>query len=113
MLEVTRLDPSLALDPATEHEGHRQYPLERVALASTSPADVRFARRDPDVVINDGADGLGRNPGTVVLDDDTRRFFGFAGPDRDLNYWRDVSLLAGVDAVVDQLFDDDARPLVG
>ena len=36
-----------------------------------------------------------------------------AGRDRDLDDRRDLGFLASVDAVIDQLFDDDARPLVG
>ena len=40
-------------------------------------------------------------------------FAALAGRDRDLDDRRDFGFLAGVDAVVDQLLDDDARPLVG
>ena len=58
---------------AAEHVGHRQDGLQRVALAATSRADVGFARRDANVVVDDAGDGLGRNAGTVVLDDDARR----------------------------------------
>ena len=56
---------------------------------------------------------VGRNAGTVVLDDDARRLPALAGRDRDLDDRRDLGFLAGVDRVVDQLLDDDARPLVG
>ena len=73
MLDAARLDPGLALALAAEHVGHRQDGLQRIALASTRRADVRLARRNSDVVVDDAGDGLGRNAGTVVLDDDARR----------------------------------------
>ena len=53
---------------AAEHVGHRQDSLQSVALASSGRADVGFARRNPDVVVDDAGDGFGRNAGTIVLD---------------------------------------------
>ena len=57
-----------------------------------------------------------RNAGAVVLDDDARWLFFVAfsspgGRNGDIDDRRDPGFLTGVDAVIDQFFDDDPQPI--
>ena len=75
--------------------------------------DVGFARGDANVIVDNAGDRVRRNAGAVVLDADARRHSRLAGRDGDLDDRRDLGILAGVNAVIDQLLGDDAQPLIG
>ena len=108
MRVAIRIDAD-APDISGEAERHGADRFQRVALRAPGRAAVRLARRCPDRVIEHGADGFRRQAGAVVADRD------LAGRGRylDHDFRRDAGLLAGVDRVVDQLLQDDERPVIG
>ena len=101
------LDHRLA-GAAVEHERHRDDRLQRVALRAAGRRHVGFPRRHSDRVVEEAVDGLGRDAGAVVFDDDLAGLARYRN--RDLR--RDAGLLGTVDPVVDQLLDDDERPVL-
>ena len=97
---------SISISPrlAVKDERHGDDGLERVALRAARRGDVGLAAADPDGEVEDVLDGLRRDAGAVVRHRDSGLV------DRDGDRRRDAGLLAGVDAVVDQLLKDDERP---
>ena len=98
------------LDPAAlavEDERHRHQRLQRVALRAAVGRDVRLAGTDADAEVENVLDHLRRQPGAVVGDGDPV----LVDADGDLR--RGPGFLAGVEPVVDQLLEDDERPVLG
>src|SRR5262249_38735511 len=99
MRDAVRLNDSVAYrilaTVLIEHVGHRQDGLERVALSTARRRNISLPRRYPDVVVEHSFDGLRRNAGAVVLDDDVSVLHG----NRDDR--RYLGLLAGVESVID------------
>jgi hypothetical protein len=97
------------LDPAglaVENERHRHQRIQCVALGTAVGRDIGFAGTDADAEIENILDHLRRQAGAVVADSDP--VFIDADGDRGC----DPCLLAGVERVVDQLLEDDERPVV-
>jgi hypothetical protein len=92
---------------AVQHERHREDCRQRIALLPSRWTDIESAGGCAPCQINNAGDGLGLDAGPVVGDDDLAAL----GRDDDLDHRRDAELLGNVDAVVDQLFDDDKRPV--
>ena len=92
---------------AVQGERHGQDGLQRVALGAAVRRHIRLAARDPAREVEDVGDGLRpgcrgrcRPPGSC------------RGSTVHLDLRRDAGLLAGVERVVDQLLEDDQRPVV-
>src|SRR3982751_5828064 len=75
-------------------------------MRAAGRADVGLAAGDPDREGEDVGDHVGGDARAVVGDPDR------AVADIDLDTRGDAGLLAGVEAVVDQLLDGDLRPLL-
>jgi hypothetical protein len=93
-------------DIAVECERHRDDRLWGIALRTSGRADVGSSGRDPDGVHNI-VDSLRRDAGAVVGDDDLATLN--RNLDRDRR--RDVMFLGDVRRVIDELFEDDQRPV--
>jgi hypothetical protein len=92
---------------AVQDEWHRHQRLDGVTLRAAAGRDVGFTRTDTDAEIEDVADDVGRQAGAVVGDGDSR----LVDTDGDLRHG--AGFLAGVERVVDQLLQDDQRPVTG
>jgi hypothetical protein len=90
-----------------ERERHGENGLERIALAAAVRRDVGLSARRPGAEVEDGRDGLGWNAGPIVAHADLAPRY------RDADRRRDGCLLAGIERIVDQFFDDHHRPRVG
>ena len=107
MRGAASLDDGLGRFLAVERKAHRQQRLQRIALSTASRRYIGLARAYPDCIIEHVDDGLRRDPRTVVGNGDRV----LLGRDADRDLGRDVLLLANVDRVVSQLFQDDQRPV--
>jgi hypothetical protein len=91
---------------AIEDVAHREDGLERIALRAPGRRDISFAAGNADGVVEDRCDRLGLDARAVILDLNRSRFNG------DRNLGGDLGFLASVEGVIDQLFENDERPLV-
>src|SRR5262245_8906331 len=90
---------------AVAHEGHGEDRLQRVTLGAPRRRDVGFPRARPGREVEDAPNRRGWNPWAVIPDRDSARV--------DLNgdHGRYASFLGGIQGVVEQLLEDDERPL--
>src|SRR5262249_46609044 len=99
MRDAVRLDDGVAnrilATVLVEDVSHRQDSFQRIALSTARRRNVSLPRRYPDAVVENAINGLRRNAGAVVLDDDRVPLHG----DRDDR--RDLGFLAGVESVID------------
>jgi hypothetical protein len=106
MRDAMALDNGLAA-LAVERKRHRQDGLERIALRAPCRRNISLAGRNPRGEIENVSNRLRRQAGTIV---------GNSNPilrNNDFDNGRNSSLLSGVEGIVDQLLQDNKRPVPG
>jgi hypothetical protein len=105
MRDAMALDNGLAA-LAVERKRHRQDGLERIALRAPCRRNISLARRNARGEIENVSYRLRCQAGTIV---------GYSNPilrNDDFDNGRNSSLLSGVEGIVDQLLQDNKRPII-
>jgi len=82
--------------------------VQGVPLGTAGRADIGLARADATGIIEDIAEGFGRQTAPVIADGDLAT----AGRYLNSNLRRDFGLFALVKRIVDEFFEDDERPVL-